>query len=116
MDLEEKTKSTLTADQFNEIRESANDDKYEQVKQWAMQEEYASISKIVRNFGVGFPKAGKFFARLEKEGIISNVNEPNNSKGRKVLIHNYSNFNSNSEETPASQRGGSIEQSTFIPD
>ena len=116
LDLEEKTKSTLTADQFNEIRESANDDKYEQVKQWAMQEEYASISKIVRNFGVGFPKAGKFFTRLEKEGIISNVNEPNNSKGRKVLIHNYSNFNSNSEETPASQRGGSIEQSTFIPD
>ena len=116
LDLEEKTKSTLTADQFNEIRESANDDKYEQVKQWAMQEEYASISKIVRNFGVGFPKAGKFFARLEKEGIISNVNEPNNSKGRKVLIHNYSNFNSNAEETPASQRGGSIEQSTFIPD
>ena len=71
--------------------------------------------RVCFNFN-NYKKAGKFFARLEKEGIISNVNEPNNTKGRKVLIHNYSNFNSNSEETPASQRGGSIEQSTFIPD
>ena len=80
-----------------------------------MQEEYASISKIQRTFSVGFPKAGKYFARLENEGIISKENEPNNAKGRKVLIHNYSNMSSD-DETPASERGGSIEQSTFIPD
>lgn len=111
LDLLEKSPNELTNEQMNEVRENANDEKYEQIKQWVMGEEYASISKIQRTFSVGFPRAGKYFSMLERDGIVSKENDTNSAKGRKVLIHNYK----PQEEESASLRGGSLEMSTFEP-
>ena len=49
-----------------------------------MSQEYASISKIQREFGFGFTRAGRIFARLQSEGIVE---AKGTAKGCKVLIH-----------------------------
>ena len=53
-----------------------------------MGREYTSISRIQREFGVGFPRAGKIMAQLQREGIVAD--EPDtasSSKGCRVLLH-----------------------------
>ena len=65
-----------------------HDEKYEYVKSIIMGQEYASISKIVREFGFGFTRAGKIFLQLQKEGIVDK--NGNASKGCKVLVHDES--------------------------
>lgn len=65
-----------------------HDEKYEYVKSIIMGQEYASISKIVREFGFGFTRAGKIFLQLQKEGIVDT--NGNASKGCKVLVHDES--------------------------
>ena len=64
--------------------------------------EYCSISFLTRSYGIGFPKAGRLFARLVKEGYVAGQGD---ARGSKVL-----------KRAPASeQQIGSIEQSEFIP-
>ncbi len=72
-----------------ELRAAEGASKYEMIKEAVMSMEYVSISKIQREFSVGFPRAGKIFKQLQDEGIVA-PNEPGqetNSKGSKVLIH-----------------------------
>ncbi len=71
-----------------ELRQMAGDELYEQVKAKVMTQEYASLSRIQRENGIGFTRAGKLFSRLQQEGIVAPAPETNSSsKGCKVLIH-----------------------------
>lgn len=71
-----------------ELRQMAGDELYEQVKAKVMTQEYASLSRIQRENGIGFTRAGKLFSRLQQEGIVASAPETNSSsKGCKVLIH-----------------------------
>lgn len=61
---------------------------YDEVKASVMTMEYTSISRIQRQFGVGFPRAGKLISRLQKEGIVANAPDvAGSSKGFRVLVH-----------------------------
>ena len=70
-----------------ELRAAQGEDLYQMIKKDIMTKEYTSISKIQRTYGVGFPRAGKIFARLQQEGIVAEASEANNSKGCRVLVH-----------------------------
>lgn len=60
--------------------------KYQSIKQWVMTQEFVSMSKIQRECSVGFNRAGRFFTRLQKEGVVSTTQD-GSSKGCKVLTH-----------------------------
>ena len=71
-----------------EVKAKSDDEFYEMVKEAVMQLEYTSISKIQRQFTVGFPRAGKIFNRLQKDGIVAAAPDTqSSSKGCRVLIH-----------------------------
>ena len=70
--------------EFASSQEAGEEAKYQSVKEWVMACEYMSMSKIQRECGVGFNRAGKFFKRLQTEGIIGTEVEGN--KGCPVLI------------------------------
>ena len=78
--------------------------KYQYIKSVIMTREFASISQIQRDFSVGFPRAGKIFARLQKEGIVDTT-PVSSSKGCRVLVH----------EDPSSSSAGSVSTSTTEP-
>lgn len=71
---------------FTDNYDANEDKKYEAIKQWVMSQEYCSMSKIQRECQVGFNRAGRFFQRLVKEGIVSPTPE-SASKGNKVLVN-----------------------------
>ena len=75
------SESTLGA-----IKAAGDEEKYQMIKAEVMKREFTSISQIQRDYGVGFPRAGKIYSRLLKEGIIS-TDTPNSSKGAKVVVH-----------------------------
>jgi len=60
--------------------------KYQSIKDWVMSQEFVSMSKIQRECSVGFNRAGRFFIRLQDEGIVSSETDSSN-KGCKVLVH-----------------------------
>jgi|LSQX01.2.fsa_nt_gb DNA segregation ATPase FtsK/SpoIIIE-like protein len=95
LDLEEKVedfRAMSGADIANNTssREMAEEELYSQLIQDTTEREYTSISFIQRTYGVGFPKAGRLFARLQKDGIVST--DSDSAKGCKVLVHD-ANFN-----------------------
>ena len=76
---------------------------YEIIKEDITSREYCSISYLTRSYGIGFPKAGRLFNKLIKDGYVAPQGD---ARGSKVLIHS----------APQQQQIGSIEQSEFIPD
>ena len=108
LDLEQRSESTVSVSDLRAEKEAADGEKYEEIKNWVMTNDYTSISKIQTKFQLGFPKASKYFQKLAEEGVISNVSEANNAKGRKVLMHDFSKIAEDSQV-----RGGSLEQSTM---
>ena len=71
-----------------ELRNASNEEKYQMIKRAIMAREFTSISQIQRDFGVGFPRAGKIFSRLQSEGIVALASDsPTSSKGCQVLVH-----------------------------
>ena len=78
--------------------------KYQYIKSIIMTRDFTSISQIQRDFGVGFPRAGKIFNRLQAEGIVD-MTPVSASKGCRVLVH----------EAPASSNPGSTSVSTVEP-
>jgi len=65
-----------------------DDDMYGNVKSVVMTRDSTSISSIQREFGFGFPRAGKIFAQLQAEGIVAKIAENGaTAQGRKVLVH-----------------------------
>ncbi len=71
--------------EFAEAQENSEEGKYQSVKEWVMANEYMSMSRIQRECGVGFNRAGRFFKRLQEEGIVATEVEGN--KGCPVLVH-----------------------------
>lgn len=84
---------------------ASEEQQYQDIKEQVMRRDTCSISFIQRSFAMGFPRAGRIFARLIKEGVVADTGD---SRGNKVLMHDYA---TNDEE-----QIGSIEQSSFIPD
>ena len=70
------------------LKESSEEEenKYQSIKEWVMSQQYVSMSKIQRECSVGFNRAGRFFSRLQKEGVVASTQE-SASKGCKVLMH-----------------------------
>lgn len=65
---------------------NADEEKYQSIKEWVMTQEFVSMSKIQRECGVGFNRAGKIFSRLQREGVVS-TQQDGATKGCKVLKH-----------------------------
>ena len=62
------------------------ENRYQSIKEWVMGQEFVSMSKIQRECAVGFNRAGRFFSRLQKEGVVATQTD-GSSKGCRVLIH-----------------------------
>lgn len=71
--------------EFKASQEASEEAKYNSVKEWVMANEYMSMSRIQRECSVGFNRAGKFFKRLQDEGIVGTETEGN--KGCPVLVN-----------------------------
>ena len=70
-----------------QAKADANMDFYEQVKHDVMQMDRTSISRIQRDYNIGFPRAGKIMNRLIQEGIVAQPDSQSSAKGSKVLVH-----------------------------
>ena len=75
----------LGSPEFQAGLENSEEEKYQSVKEWVMANEYMSMSRIQRECSVGFNRAGRFFKRLQDEGIVDTETEGN--KGCPVLVH-----------------------------
>lgn len=71
--------------EFLEAQGNSEEDKYQAVKEWVMANKYMSMSRIQREMSVGFNRAGRFFKRLQDEGIVGYNTEGN--RGCPVLVH-----------------------------
>ena len=63
----------------------AEEAKYQAIKEWVMTQQYMSMSRIQRECAVGFNRAGRFFLRLQNEGVVSKDTEAN--RGCRVLAN-----------------------------
>ena len=83
---EEATQAANEYMQTPEFKEHGNteEERYQSIKEWVMTQEFMSISRIQRECGVGFNRAGRFFLRLQSEGIVGNETEGN--KGCRVMV------------------------------
>mgnify|MGYP003311422969 CR=1 FL=1 len=105
LNLDEPAPETNVEPEIVAIDKSQSEEaQYQSIKEQIKTRPYCSISFIQRTFGMGFPRAGRIFNRLIKEGIVSS--ETGDAKGSKVLAYSPNN----------EQQIGSVEQSTFIPD
>ena len=87
----------------SQIDKAATDEEaYQKIKEDATHREYFSISYITRTYFMGYSRAGKMFKRLQNEGIVA---QSGDARGCKVLVY-----------VPGGQQGGTVEQSTYVPD
>jgi len=75
----------LASVEFKDSMENSEEAKYQAIKEFVMANEYMSMSRIQRECGVGFNRAGRFFKRLQDEGIVDT--ETDGNKGCPVLVH-----------------------------
>ncbi len=101
-DFEDEGISYDEAEPTKVSKEVQEEELYDIIKQDLASKEYCSISYIQRSYGVGFPKAGRLFARLQREGIVAKQGD--SSHGCKVLVRVEQN----------DTNLGSIEQSTLV--
>ena len=66
--------------------DAAEEEKYQSIKEWVMSQQFVSISRIQRECAVGFNRAGRFFIRMQKEGIVG-TEVDGSTKGCRVLVH-----------------------------
>ena len=97
MDLVDHSKEVAVAKvasgEVEKEADAAEENKYQSIKEWVMSQQFVSMSKIQRECGVGFNRAGRFFNRLQKEGIVS-TEQDGTTKGCKVLVRDeYSEYN-----------------------
>ena len=86
LDLTEETQDTSN-NMFTSPLEAQGDteeDKYNWIKEWALMQDYVSMSKIQRECNVGFNRAGKMVRRLQDDGILALDSEGSN-RGFKVI-------------------------------
>lgn len=84
------TDNTLPEVDTQALKEASEEQLFERVKEDVMSRQFCSISFIQRTYGVGFPKAGRLFNRLIKEGYVEAQGD---SRGSKVLKHEIPNEN-----------------------
>ncbi len=92
--------SVIGSPEFQASMENGEEAKYQSVKEWVMGNEYMSMSRIQRECSVGFNRAGRFFKRLQDEGIVDTEVEGN--KGCPVLVHDKFYEGSSDTDVPAS--------------
>ncbi|MBP5574770.1 MAG: hypothetical protein J6X50_03400 [Bacilli bacterium] len=68
--------------EFKESAGNSEEERYQAIKEWVLTQEFMSISRIQRECAVGFNRAGRFFLRLQSEGVVGNETEGN--KGCRV--------------------------------
>ena len=66
--------------------DAAEEAKYQSIKEWTMTQQFVSISRIQRECSVGFNRAGRFFIRMQKEGVVG-TEVDGSTKGCRVLMH-----------------------------
>jgi S-DNA-T family DNA segregation ATPase FtsK/SpoIIIE len=70
------------------MNEGFVDPLYNEIKSAASLRNYVSMSWISRTYSTGYPRALKIFKQLQQEGIIdASLDNPNNNRGRKVLVN-----------------------------
>jgi len=105
IDLEEKVPDFVPSNGASVMtdgssKEMEEEELYHQLVEDTMQRDFSSISFIQRTYGVGFPKAGRLFNRLQKDGIVSTIND--SARGCKVIAHDPS-FNAPSVNPGSSE-------------
>ena len=80
---EQATSEYANSPEFKEAAGNTEEERYQAIKEWVLTQEYMSISRIQRECAVGFNRAGRFFLRLQSEGIVASETEGN--KGCPVL-------------------------------
>ena len=68
--------------EFKESAGNSEEERYQAIKEWVLTQEFMSISRIQRECAVGFNRAGRFFLRLQSEGVVGSDTEGN--KGCRV--------------------------------
>ena len=79
---EQATSEYANSPEFKEAAGNSEEERYQAIKEWVLTQEFMSISRIQRECAVGFNRAGRFFLRLQAEGIVGNETEGN--KGCRV--------------------------------
>ena len=82
-EIEQATSEYANSPEFKEAAGNTEEERYQAIKEWVLTQEYMSISRIQRECAVGFNRAGRFFLRLQSEGIVGTETEGN--KGCPVL-------------------------------
>ena len=82
----EVAKDAIADGSVEKEADAAQEAKYQSIKEWVMTQSFVSMSKIQRECGVGFNRAGRFFNRLQAEGIVAKEQD-GTTKGCKVLVH-----------------------------
>ena len=80
---EQATSEYANSPEFKEAQGNTEEERYQAIKEWVLTQEYMSISRIQRECAVGFNRAGRFFLRLQNEGVVGTETEGN--KGCPVL-------------------------------
>ncbi len=80
----EAGKQLVASGEVKKEADEAEEMKYQSVKDWVLTQKFVSMSKIQRECMVGFNRAGKFFKRLQMEGIVS-TEVDGNTKGCAVI-------------------------------
>ena len=80
---EQATSEYANSPEFKEAAGNTEEERYQAIKEWVLTQEYMSISRIQRECAVGFNRAGRFFLRLQSEGVVGTETEGN--KGCPVL-------------------------------
>ena len=80
---EQATNEYANSPEFKEAQGNTEEERYQAIKEWVLTQEFMSISRIQRECAVGFNRAGRFFLRLQNEGIVGTETEGN--KGCRVF-------------------------------
>ena len=80
---EQATSEYANSAEFKEAQGNTEEERYQAIKEWVLTQEYMSISRIQRECAVGFNRAGRFFLKLQAEGVVGTETEGN--KGCPVL-------------------------------
>ena len=74
---EQATNEYANSPEFKEAQGNTEDERYQAIKEWVLTQEFMSISRIQRECAVGFNRAGRFFLRLQSEGVVGTETEGN---------------------------------------
>jgi len=68
------------------------DERYDEIKQYAMTQEYLSANRLVRYFNFSFSRAANLISLLKKDGILAQApDSPQSNKGLRVIVNDTSN-------------------------